>query len=131
MDDFITYMGYEWIHSDEEGIITIGLNEEGLEEFAEILSVGLPEEEEEVETDNIFGELETDQGPLNLYSPLKGKVIEVNNAVIENPELIQEDCYGDGWLLKIEADRMEDIDRLARASSSEDEEDELTTEEKE
>lgn len=123
MDDVITYMGYEWIQAEEDGIISIGINEAGLDEFSEILSIGLPEEGEFVSPDGICGELETDQGPLNLYSPLKGRVVELNDAVIENPSLILEDCYGDGWLFKIEADRAEDIDRLARASSSDDEDD--------
>ncbi|MCB0362180.1 MAG: glycine cleavage system protein H [Bdellovibrionales bacterium] len=124
MDDVITYMGYEWILSEEDGVITVGINDDGLDEFAEILSIALPEEDEIVTPDGICGELETDQGPMNLYSPLKGRVIEVNEAVVENPSLVLEDCYGDGWLFKIEADRVEDVERLARASSSDDDDSE-------
>jgi glycine cleavage system H protein len=61
---------------------------------------------------------------MNIYSPVKGKIVEVNEAVMENPALILEDCYGDGWLIRVEADRQEDVDRLARAGSSDDEDDE-------
>ncbi|MCB0384957.1 MAG: glycine cleavage system protein H, partial [Bdellovibrionales bacterium] len=102
---------------------TIGINEDGLEEFAEIMSANLPSEGEEVSGDEVCGELETDQGPMNIYSPLSGHVVEINEAVVENPDLILEDCYGDGWLVRIEADRPEDIERLARASSADDDDD--------
>lgn len=120
MDDLITYMGYEWIQAEDDGTITVGINDAGLDEFSEILSIALPDEDEAVTPDGICGELETDQGPMNLYSPIRGRVIEVNEAVVENPDLIQEDCYGDGWLFKIEADRVEDIDRLAHSGGLED-----------
>lgn len=120
MDDLITYMGYEWIQAEDDGTITVGINDAGLDEFSDILSIALPDEDEAVTPDGICGELETDQGPMNLYSPIRGRVIEVNEAVVENPDLIQEDCYGDGWLFKIEADRVEDIDRLAHSGGLED-----------
>ncbi|MCB0366073.1 MAG: glycine cleavage system protein H [Bdellovibrionaceae bacterium] len=123
MDDLITYMGYEWVQSDDDGLITIGINEDGLDEFSEIMSANLPSEGEEVSGDEVCGELETDQGPMNIYSPISGSIVEINEAVVENPDLILEDCYGDGWLVRIEADRPEDIERLARAGSSADEDD--------
>ncbi|MCC7403349.1 MAG: glycine cleavage system protein H [Bdellovibrionales bacterium] len=116
-------MGYEWVQA-EDGVITIGINDDGLEEFSEVASANLPSEGEEVSGDEVCGELETDQGPMNIYSPVKGKIVEVNEAVMENPNLILEDCYGDGWLIRVEADRQEDVDRLARAGSSDDEDDE-------
>lgn len=116
-DDFITYMGYLWVRT-EEGALYIGINEEGLEEFAEIISINLPSEGEEVSPDEVCGEIETDQGPLNIYSPIAGKVLEVNEAVNENPDLIQEDPLGDGWLLKIDPDQVTDLDDLLKATTN-------------
>lgn len=112
MDDLLTYMGYEWIQIEDE-VITIGINEEGLEEFSEIVKVDLPAENEEVEPDEVCGEIETDEGPLNLYCPVEGTVVEINTAVIENPSLIIEDTYGDGWLFKVEAKRLKDLKKLS------------------
>lgn len=117
MDDLITYMGYEWI-SVEDGVLTIGVNEDGLDEFSEIASISLPSESEELDPDEVCGELDTDQGPLNLYCPVAGHVIEVNEAVVENPSLVQEDCYGDGWLFRVEAKEVGDIAELSRASTN-------------
>ncbi len=115
--DLITYMGYEWIMI-EDGVITIGINEAGLEEFTEVNAANLPSETDEVITDEVCGELDTDQGPMNLYSPVEGIVLEVNEAVVENPSLIMEDCYGDGWLFKVEAKDAADLDELSSASTN-------------
>lgn len=117
MKDLITYMGYEWIMI-EDGVITIGINDQGLEEFAELNSANLPAEGDGVITDEVCGELDTDQGPMNLYSPIEGTVLEVNEAVVENPSLIMEDCYGDGWLFKVEAKDADDLDELQSASTN-------------
>ena len=75
-DEVITFLGYEWVQL-EDGLLTVGINEQGLEEFTEILTVSLPSENEDVHPDEVCGELETDQGPLNLYSPVEGVVVDV------------------------------------------------------
>ncbi len=117
MTDLITYMGYLWIQV-EDGVATIGINEQGLEEFTEVESANLPDDSEDVTPDEVCGELDTDQGPMNLYSPVEGVVIEVNDAVIENPSLIMEDCYGDGWLFRVEAKDPADLDELSSATTA-------------
>lgn len=116
MKDLMTYMGYEWV-MNEDGIITVGINEEGLAELTEITNVNLPNVDDEVNSDEICGEIETDSGPLNLYSPVEGQIVEINEAVIEDPSLITDDSYGDGWLFRVEAKNEDDIDELESASS--------------
>ncbi|KYG66936.1 glycine cleavage system protein H [Bdellovibrio bacteriovorus] len=106
-DDVKNFMGYLWIR-EEDGVITIGINEDGLEDFEEISSVELPAEQEKVDSDVVIGTLETDDGPLDIYSPVSGTVIEVNNQVVDDPSMIMEDPYEEGWLIRIEAD--EDLD---------------------
>ncbi len=120
-DDIKNFMGYMWIQ-DEDGIITIGINEEGLQDFESISSVDLPAEQEKVDADVVIGTIETDDGPLDIYSPVAGTVVEVNQQVIDDPSLIQEDNFEEGWLVRIEAD--EDLD-------DEDEEDEDDEDEEE
>lgn len=101
-DDVKNYNHHMW-YRDEDGIITIGINEEGLADITEITSVDLPPEQEKVEEDVAIGVIETDDGPLNIYSPVAGTVIEINSAILEEPSVIQEDPYEEGWLLRIEA----------------------------
>lgn len=117
MKEQITYMGYEWV-MNEDGVLVVGINDAGLEEFTEVNSVNLPTENEEIVPDEVCGELDTDQGPMNLYCPIEGHVVEINEAVIENPSLIMEDCFGDGWLFKVEPKNASDMDDLAQASTN-------------
>ncbi len=118
-DDFIPYMGYEWLQVEDD-TVTIGISEEGLSELSDITSVKLPSESEEVSPDEICGEIETDEGVLNLYCPVEGKVVEINAAVVENPALIMEDSYGDGWLFRVEPNNVDDLDELSTVSSGDD-----------
>lgn len=110
MSDVRNFMGYLWVQQ-KDGVLTIGINEDGLEDFEEISSVDLPPEGEKVEADVVLGTIETDDGPLDIYSPVAGTVIEVNSQVLDEPALIQEDPYEEGWLIRIEAeDDLEDED---------------------
>ena len=106
-DDVRNYMGYLWIQQTD-GVVTIGVNEDGLEDFESISSIELPAEHEKVEAEAVIGTIETDDGPMDIYTPVSGTVIEVNSTVIEDPSIIMEDPYEEGWLVRIEAD--EDLD---------------------
>lgn len=110
-------------YQEDDGIITIGINEEGLADITEIISLDLPPEHEKVEEDVAIGTIETDDGPLDLYAPVAGTVIEINTNVVDDPSLIQEDCYEEGWLLRIEASEEADEDE------DEDDEDDLEEDE--
>jgi glycine cleavage system H protein len=121
-NEYMTYMGYQWLLPEDDQL-TIGINEEGLDEIGEITKVMLPSEGDKVRADEIFGEIETDEGPLNIYSPVDGKIVEVNSAVLESPELIMEDSFGDGWLVRIEMNDPEDIHGIGKDDDDEDDED--------
>src|ERR1035441_1657678 len=88
--EFVAYMGHQWITVEGE-VVTVGLMEEALADLDAIIKVDLPTENESVEQDEICGELETKDGSLNIYAPVEGTVLEINSAVTDNPELIQED----------------------------------------
>lgn len=127
-DDVRNFMGYLWIRQ-EDGVVTIGINEDGLEDFEEISSVELPAEQEKIDADVVIGTLETDDGPLDIYSPVSGTVIEVNTQVIEEPSLIIEDPYEEGWLVRIEADEDLDDDDDDEDDEDEDEDDDYEDDE--
>jgi glycine cleavage system H protein len=120
-EDTVNFMGYMWIQK-EDGVITVGINEEGLQDFDEITSIELPPENEKVEADTVIGTIETDDGPLDIYSPVNGTILEINPQVLESPSLIQEDPYEEGWLLRIET--TEDLDEDEDEDLDEDEDDE-------
>lgn len=117
--EFVAYMGHQWITVEGE-VVTVGLMEEALADLDAIIKVDLPTENESVEKDEICGELETKDGSLNIYAPVEGTVLEVNSAIADNPELIQEDPYGEGWVLRIEAANPDDIKELTSGTLSND-----------
>lgn len=120
-DDVRNFMGYLWVRQ-EDGVVTIGINEDGLEDFEEISSLELPSEQEKIEADVVIGTLETDDGPLDIYSPVSGTVIEINSQVLEDPSIIMEDPLEEGWLLRIEAE--EDLDEDEEDDDDEDDDEE-------
>jgi glycine cleavage system H protein len=119
MSERRNYMGSMWMQ-DENGVITIGINEDALEDFDEISSVDLSPEGEKVEAEAVIGTIETSDGPLDIYSPVDGEILELNSHVIEDPAIIMEDPYEEGWLVRIES-----------SSDLDDEEDEELDEEDE
>jgi glycine cleavage system H protein len=114
-------MGYLWIQQTD-GVVTIGVNEDGLEDFEAISSIELPAEQEKVEAEAVIGTIETDDGPMDIYTPVSGTVIEVNSQVVEDPSIIMEDPYEEGWLVRIEAD--EDLDDEDEDEEDDDDDDE-------
>lgn len=103
MSNNIKNFNHHMWYQEEDGIITIGINDEGLAEISEITSVDLPQEQDKVEEDIAIGSIETDDGSLDIYAPVAGTVIEVNSNVIDDPDLIMDDPYEDGWLIRIES----------------------------
>lgn len=125
-DQIRNFMGYLWVQQEDD-VVTIGINEEGIEEIETLNSVELPQEGEAIEADVVLGSVETDDGPLDIYSPVSGSVVEINTAVVEDPNLIHEDPY-DAWLVKIET--KQDLDEM-EDDEDEDEDDDLDEDEEE
>lgn len=125
MSDGIKNFNHHMWYQENDGIITIGINEEGLADITEITSVDLPPEQEKVDEDVAIGTIETDDGPLDIYSPVEGTVIEVNASVLEDPSIIQEDPYEEGWLLRIEAAEELGDDDEDEESDDDDDDDDL------
>ncbi len=115
-------MGYEWI-AVEDGVVTVGLTDEAVSDLSDQITINLPEADDSVLAGKVCGDIESDNGNLNLYCPVSGTVIEINDAVLENPGLLQEDPTDEGWLFKVEADDPDKLDRISlRASRNDDDE---------
>lgn len=119
----MTYMGYEWI-TVEDGVVTVGITEDAATDLSDDIVLNLPEQDDVVNSGKVCGDIESGNGNLNLYSPVSGTIIEVNEAVLENPDLIQEDPTDEGWLFRVEADDPDKLDRLSLQMSRQDDEDE-------
>ena len=104
---------HEWARWDaEEGVVVVGITDYAQEKIGDITYVELPEEEDQVEKSKPFGEIEHHKGVEDINSPVTGKVVEVNEMLSDSPEVINEDPYDEGWLVKIEPDDQGELDEL-------------------
>lgn len=91
---------HEWVKKEDE-LITVGITDHAQTMLGDLVYVELPEIESSVEGGQECAVVESVKAAADIYSPIPGEIIEVNEAVIENPQLINEDPYGKGWLFRI------------------------------
>jgi glycine cleavage system H protein len=101
----------------QEGCLIIGVKQDFFDDVNELWGVDLPEEGAEVSPEEICGEVETDQGPVNIYTPIEGEVVEVNTAVVDDPDLLFDDSTEEGWLIKIRPHEPEDLQNFMKEHS--------------
>jgi glycine cleavage system H protein len=96
--------------NEEEGIVTIGISAFAIDQLGDIVFLELPEAGETVEKGESFGTVESVKAVEDLKSPVSGEVLERNDTLVESPEQMGDDPYGDGWLIKVKADDLDDLD---------------------
>jgi glycine cleavage system H protein len=98
---------HEYVRLDGE-IATIGLSAFAMEEMGDIVFVELPEVGDALEFKTAIGAVESVKAASDIYSPVSGTVIDVNEALVNSPELLNEDPYGEAWLAKVRIDDWEE-----------------------
>jgi glycine cleavage system H protein len=91
---------HEWVRTEGD-TATIGITDHAQEELGDIVFVELPEEGATFEAGDSFGSVESVKAVSDLYTPVGGEVVEVNEALSDSPEKINEEPYGEGWIFKI------------------------------
>jgi glycine cleavage system H protein len=113
-ENFLYTKEHEWV-SIEDNIATMGITDYAQEALGDVTYVELPEEEMEVEQFEQFVSVESVKAASDIYSPMAGKVTEVNRKLEDTPGLINKDCYGKGWIAKIEVRDMDESTNLMSA----------------
>ncbi|OQX81790.1 MAG: glycine cleavage system protein H [Candidatus Omnitrophica bacterium 4484_70.1] len=111
MSDLKFTKTYEWVKVEGE-VATVGITDFAQLELGDIVFVELPTVGEKVNQFARLGTIESTKTASEFFSPLTGEVIEVNNGVVKNPQWINEDPYGKGWLVKLKVDNQAEIDNL-------------------
>jgi glycine cleavage system H protein len=93
---------HEWVRA-EEGRVVVGITDYAQDQLGDVVFVNLPEPGTEVTAGQPFGEVESTKSVSDVYSPVTGKVVAKNEEVEANPELVNGDPYGTGWLVQIES----------------------------
>lgn len=117
---------HEWVLV-EGSVATVGITDYAQDQLGDIVFVELPAVGDKVSKEDAFGVVESVKAVSDIYAPVSGKVVEVNDDLPENPEMLNEDPYGDGWIIKIEMSDPEEIQDLMTAAEYE----EYVAEEKE
>ncbi|HUU96942.1 MAG TPA: glycine cleavage system protein GcvH [Phycisphaerae bacterium] len=107
---------HEWFLAEDD-TVTVGITQYAADELTDITFVELPEIGSEVGPDEPCGGIESVKAFSELYCAVKGKVIEINDALNDNPGLLNEDAFDDGWLLKIHTDDLDALHGLMNAKA--------------
>jgi len=108
---------HEWIRDNKDGTATIGITDHAQELLGDVVYVELPEDGTMLNAADPAGVIESVKAASDLYSPLAGEVIAVNEKLDGEPELINTEPYGDGWVMTLKLDNTDDLNELLDANA--------------
>ena len=104
---------HEYVHFDEkEGVGTIGITDYAQKELGDVVFVELPQVGTQLEAGDELGSIESVKAVSELFAPVTGEIVEVNEALTDKPELVNTDPYGDGWMVRIRVTDPTEMDEL-------------------
>ena len=107
---------HEWVRI-EGNVATVGVTDFAQSELGDIVFVEIETLDEELEKEEVFGSVEAVKTVSDLFMPIGGTVIEINENIESAPELVNSDPYGEGWMIKIEINEASDIENLLSAEA--------------
>lgn len=105
---------HEWVRRDGD-LVVVGITDFAQDQLGDVVYVDLPGPGSQVGKDQPFGEVESTKSVSDLFAPVSGTIEERNEALEERPELINEDCYGEGWIVRMRPDEPAELDTLLDA----------------
>lgn len=106
---------HEWARLEDDNIVVVGISDHAQESLGDLVFIELPEVEQEVGAGEECAVVESVKAASDVYSPVDGEVIEVNSTVLDRPELVNSDPYGEGWLFKVKVDSASILEHLLTA----------------
>ena len=110
--DLLYTKDHEWIKIESDGSCTIGITHHAQDSLGDVTFVELPEIGSKFSGGDVFGVVESVKAASDLFMPVSGEVLEVNEALTDSPELVNHGPYGNGWLLKIKPDSIDSLNDL-------------------
>ncbi|MEZ6132551.1 MAG: glycine cleavage system protein GcvH [Planctomycetaceae bacterium] len=108
---------HEWVRSDDDDIVTIGISDYAQAEMTELVYVELPDVGRQVKASEEVAVVESVKSASDIYSPVSGEVVEVNTALSDNPALVNESPFDNGWLFKLKLSQPDELNGLLDAAS--------------
>ena len=111
---------HEWVRQEDDGSVVVGITDYAQDQLGDIVFVELPEvTDDPVNKDEPFAVVESVKAVSDIYAPLTGRVTEVNDELPNSPEVVNQDCYGDGWMVRMELDAKDELEELLSAADYE------------
>ena len=115
-DDLRYTKEHEWVRQDGD-VIVVGITDFAQDALGDVVYVDVPEVGTEVKAGEPFGEVESTKSVSDVYAPVTGVVVDRNGALADSPQLVNEDPYGEGWMIRIEPADRGQLDALLDASA--------------
>lgn len=116
--DYLYSREHEWLRVEDD-LCVLGITEFAQQELGEVVFVELPEIGQVFDANDELGTIESVKAVAEVFTPVAGEVVEVNDAVVDDPELLNEDPHGDGWLIKIRFSSADDLKTMMKAEEYE------------
>ncbi len=110
---------HEYAHAEANDIAVIGITDHAQKELGDVVAVELPQVGTQLDANEELGTIESVKAVSDLFAPVSGEVVEINEALTDKPELVNTDNYGDGWLIKIRMSDPTELDDLMSAEEYE------------
>ena len=104
----------EWVLAEDDGV-TLGVTDFAQQQLGDIVYVELPTVGDQVVAGEAFGAIESVKAVSDLNAPVAGEVVAINEDLIDQPEIINEECYGTGWIIKLKPSNQDELDALLDA----------------
>ena len=108
---------HEWARLEEDNTVTVGITAHAQDALGDVVFVELPEPGRSFAAGQEAGVVESVKAASDIYAPVSGEVLEVNELLVENPQLINEDPYGEGWMFRLQAMEVTELDQLLTAEA--------------
>jgi|TARA_B110000438_G_scaffold43356_1_gene43275 glycine cleavage system H protein len=109
---------HEWVKIDGD-IAIIGITDHAQSELGDIIFIEFPEVNNRIEKTEPFGTIEAVKTVADLFAPISGKILEINEALEDSPELVNSDAYGEGWVVKVSVDNPNELKELLSSENYE------------
>ena len=103
---------HEWARVEDDGTVTVGISDHAQGQLGDLVYVELPTVGDDVEAGNASAVVESVKAASDVYSPVSGKIVKVNDALGDKPETINEDAFGDGWIFVVKPTSLAELDEL-------------------
>ncbi len=110
---------HEWVRDEGDGTFTVGISEHAQELLGDMVFVELPDVGDKVETGDDIAVAESVKAASDIYAPMTGEIVAINEDLEDAPETVNNDPYGDGWLFRIKADDSSELENLLDANAYE------------